>query len=280
MRFNEFFQPQNLNEFARNPRGDDDGGEDPYKYPKPQHYSRSIEFFGKFEADHFDREDTNDTTGEFKGYWGKTQIAYFKFDNPAKTGSDDSGIGWYYEPESDNHSDSTNASPVVNRDEERKQQELGMIDAFLKSGKKPNPGSPIYHLMKRHGFVDNVGESRESISKSLLREFPIAECAGYIAQTPEEAKDPRFSMSMTVDVGIHTMQEQLAAFFPTTAPKDGQSQVQEATYHGREVTLGIPVKQGQHYFVYQRDPITQKVKKVIHKEPVKKVKQVRQRHPR
>jgi hypothetical protein len=56
--------------------------------------------------------------------------------------------------------------------------------------------------------------------------------------------------------------------------------VQEATYHGREVTLGVPVKQGQHYFVYQRDPISQKVKKVIHKEPVKKVRQVRQRHPR
>lgn len=51
----------------------------------------------------------------------------------------------------------------------------------------------------------------------------------------------------------------------------------EAKYHGRDVTLGIPVKQGEHYFVYQRDPITHKVKKVIHKEPVKKVKQVRQR---
>lgn len=51
--------------------------------------------------------------------------------------------------------------------------------------------------------------------------------------------------------------------------------VDEARYHGREVTLGIPVKQGEHYFVYQRDPITQKVKKVIHKEPAKKVKKVK-----
>jgi hypothetical protein len=79
--------------------GDEGGGEDPYKYPKPEHYSRSIDFFGQFEADHFDREDMDDATGVFKGYWGDTQIAYFKFDNPAQTGGDDPGMGWYYEPQ-------------------------------------------------------------------------------------------------------------------------------------------------------------------------------------
>jgi len=165
MRFNEFFQPQTINEFARRPRDDDERGEDPYKYPKPEHYGRSIEFFGKFEADHFDKEDMNDATGEFKGYWGKTQIAYFKFDNPKRTGSDDPGMGWYYEPELDNDSDGTNASPVTGRDEERKQQELSMIDAFLKSGKKPNPGSPIYHLMKRHGF--KLEEARRNPERNI-----------------------------------------------------------------------------------------------------------------
>lgn len=49
----------------------------------------------------------------------------------------------------------------------------------------------------------------------------------------------------------------------------------EAKYLGKEVTLGIPVRQGEHYFVYQRDPISHKVKKVVHKEPLKTVKKVR-----
>jgi hypothetical protein len=147
----------NLNEFA--PGGDGDGDEDPYKYPKPKSYRRSIDFFGQFEADHFDREDMNDATGEFKGYWGKTQIAYFKFDNPAKTGSDDPGMGWYYEPNniSDDDSD-TGATPAVDNSAQRKQQELSMINAFLKSGQTPKPGSQIYSLMKRHGVAESGGE--------------------------------------------------------------------------------------------------------------------------
>jgi len=93
-----------LNEFAPGSGGDDDH-QDPYGAPKPEHYDRSIDFFGQFEADHFDDEDMNDATGEFKGYWyydGKPrQIAYFKFDNPRRTGSNHPGVGWYYEPQNE-----------------------------------------------------------------------------------------------------------------------------------------------------------------------------------
>ena len=77
---------------------EDGPGEDPYKRPKPKHYARSIDYFGQFEADHFDHEKVNDAEGTFKGYWGSDQIAGFKFDDPSKTGSDDPGTGWYYEP--------------------------------------------------------------------------------------------------------------------------------------------------------------------------------------
>ena len=100
---------QDVNEFApvnRGPWGDDEGsGEDPYKYPKPEAYGRSIDFFSQFEADHFDKEDMDDDTGVFKGYWDYDgelkQIAYFKFDDPDRTGSDDPGMGWYYEPQNE-----------------------------------------------------------------------------------------------------------------------------------------------------------------------------------
>lgn len=85
--------------------GNDGAGDDPYGRPEPEYYSRSIDFFGQFEADHFDKEDFDKATGTFKGYWdydGKLkQIAYFKFDDPqqaARDFNDSPGMGWYYEP--------------------------------------------------------------------------------------------------------------------------------------------------------------------------------------
>ena len=141
-----------LREFA--PSGSDDGDADPYRYPKPESYSRSADFFGRFEADHFDHEDFDDVTGVFKGYWDSTQIAYFKFDNPAKASGDDPGMGWYYEPDADITNDNTPAKPAVDNSAQRKQQELGMIDAFLKSGQTAKPGSQIHGLMKKHGMEE------------------------------------------------------------------------------------------------------------------------------
>jgi hypothetical protein len=102
-------ESQDVNEFApagRDPWGDDDGGEDPYGRPQPRHYNRSVDYFSQFEADHFDREDFDDATGVFKGYWGDDQIAYFKFDNPQRNGSDDPGMGWYYEPQNESVAES------------------------------------------------------------------------------------------------------------------------------------------------------------------------------
>jgi len=55
----------------------------------------------------------------------------------------------------------------------------------------------------------------------------ILEASGYIPRNAKEAKDPRWSSSLTVDVHTDTMRKQLAAFFPTTAPIDGQVQIEE-----------------------------------------------------
>ena len=90
---------------GRDPWDGNDSGEDPYSRPEPEYYSRSIDYFGQFEADHFDDEEFDKATGVFKGYWddaeGRVQIGYFKFDDPAATGSDDPGMGWYYEPQNE-----------------------------------------------------------------------------------------------------------------------------------------------------------------------------------
>jgi hypothetical protein len=102
MEFSDDDLSEGINEFAPGAGGgNDDGGEDPYGRPQPRHYNRSVDYFSQFEADHFDREDFDDATGVFKGYWGDDQIAYFKFDNPQRNGSDDPGMGWYYEPQNE-----------------------------------------------------------------------------------------------------------------------------------------------------------------------------------
>ena len=169
----------NLKEFAPGNGGDDDSGDDPYRYPKPESYRRSADYFGKFEADHFDREDMNDATGVFKGYWGKDQIAYFKFNNPAKTGGDDPGMGWYYEPSTAGNNSNAKPAPAVDTSAQRKQQELGMIRAFLKSGNRPSPGSQIYNLMKRHGMAEGFDEAHvvgnDSVIYRLDKENPMSD---------------------------------------------------------------------------------------------------------
>ena len=158
-------ESRGLNEFAPGAGGDDEAGDDPYKYPKPKRYNRSADYFGQFEADHFDREDFDDDTGVFKGYWGRTPIAYFKFANPARTGGDDPGMGWYYEPESNSSSNNTTAAPAADNADERKQQELSMIRQFLKSGNRPNPDSQIGRLMKKHGMAEDL--SRRGFLRGL-----------------------------------------------------------------------------------------------------------------
>ena len=62
---------------------------------------------------------------------------------------------------------------VAEGSEERKQQELSMINAFLKSGNRPNPDSQIGRLMKKHGLAE-AKDPREydyegDMAKSQLR---------------------------------------------------------------------------------------------------------------
>jgi hypothetical protein len=188
-------ESQDVNEFApagRDSWDDDDRGEDPYSRPKPKHYDRSVDFFGQFEADHFDDEVFDDDTGVFKGYWddaeGRVQIAYFKFDNPQRNGSDDPGMGWYYEPQTDSRGDNINAKSTVDNADERKQQELDMIRQFLKSGNRPNPDSQIGRLMKKHGMAEGEGQLDEKQDacynkvKSRYKVWPSAYASGALVQ--------------------------------------------------------------------------------------------------
>lgn len=46
-----------------------------------------------------------------------------------------------------------------------------------------------------------------------MRLQELLECSGYIPQTAEEAQDPRWSRALSVDVGIHTMDEQYKKMF-------------------------------------------------------------------
>ena len=197
-----------LNEFAPGAGGDDEAGDDPYKYPKPKRYNRSADYFEQFEADHFDREDFDDDTGVFKGYWGNTQIAYFKFDNPARTGGNNPGMGWYYEPQTNNRGDDTNAAPAADDSAQRKQQELSMINAFLKSGNRPNPDSQIGRLMKKHGMTEGTEQQLSVQQLAAISDEALDKAYGYGRSTPGNTfgwqanlKSAQFAKQM-IDKGV------------------------------------------------------------------------------
>ena len=147
-----------LNEFA--PGGDEDGDQDPYQHPKPEHYSRSVDFFGQFEADHFDEEDMDDATGEFKGYWyygGKPrQIAYFKFDNPKKTGSNHPGMGWYYEPQNESVAEGSDSYTVANDPQKPGMYHYKEVGHALQNGHSDH--AKIY---KNNKFLSTVGDAKK-----------------------------------------------------------------------------------------------------------------------
>ena len=111
--------------------------------------------------------------------------------------------------------------------------------------------------------VKTYGRVIEANGQDLVVEM-LDESSGYIARNSQEAKDPRWSASLTVDVQTDTMQKQLAVFFPTAAPVDGQEQIKEAEYQGKEVVLGKPYhyKGSKKFYLYIRDSDTGKIIKV------------------
>ena len=179
--FNQGVAEGDLNEFApagRDPGGDDEEpGDDPYKYPKPKAYDRSIDFFGRFEADHFDDEEFDKATGVFKGYWDydgdMKQIAYFKFDDPEQTGSDDPGMGWYYEPQNESVAEGLNemdkSAPQPGRDGKVSHSTYGSRDKKGSDYFKGNeaPGKPItkkqmekdvLDILKKQGVAEGIDD--------------------------------------------------------------------------------------------------------------------------
>jgi hypothetical protein len=170
---------------GRDPWGGDDGpGEDPYKYPQPEHYSRSIDFFGQFEAGHFDDEVFNDATGEFRGYWnnqeGRDQIAYFKFDNPRRTGDNDPGMGWYYEPQ--------NESVAEAEYNQEYDDEAGMAQSNLVTSARAVKG-----LLDTIKDRDNLPEwVQEKIAKA---EMMLVSVWDYLQSQKELGMDPKVNES-------------------------------------------------------------------------------------
>jgi hypothetical protein len=100
----------------------------------------------------------------------------------------------------------------------------------------------------------------------------MEDAAGYIPKNSQEAKDPRWSTALTQDVTTHTMRDQIRAFYPTKPVRDGQQQVKEATYQGREVPLGRPMRGDVKKFkVYVRNKAG-KVVKVNFGDPNMRIK--------
>jgi hypothetical protein len=50
-----------------------------------------------------------------------------------------------------------------------------------------------------------------------MRLQELVECSGYIPKNAEEAKDPRWSRALSVDVHPDTMKKEIAVMYPTKA---------------------------------------------------------------
>jgi hypothetical protein len=48
-----------------------------------------------------------------------------------------------------------------------------------------------------------------------MRLQELVESSGYIPRTESEARDPRWSRALSVDVGINTMREEIKNIYPT-----------------------------------------------------------------
>jgi hypothetical protein len=165
-------EKDSLKEFSRGDNGDDEGGDDPYKYPEPEHFNRSIDFFGQFEAEHFDEEDMNDETGEFKGYWnydGKLrQIAYFKFDNPKRTGSNHPGMGWYYEPQNEGVAEGKEEyNRELNQKGFRFEQEINGVTYRVSNVKGGSDNIKIHALDKKQKVIGSASFWRHQYQDGL-----------------------------------------------------------------------------------------------------------------
>ena len=180
------YESDQLGEFApvnRDPWGDDDRGEDPYSKPEPRHYKRSIDFFGQFEADHFDKEDFDKATGIFKGYWdydGKLkQIAYFKFDNPqqaAREFDDSPGMGWYYEPQNESVAEGAMPASVI----KAKKRYSEMTPAEFARAHKDKSNEELKSMAWRHGYgkgSTHYVDKRNKGKNQGLNEGPVTDTA-------------------------------------------------------------------------------------------------------
>jgi len=220
-------------------------------------------------------------------------------------------MGWYYEPSANSNDSNDMVGHAADDSAQRKQQELSMIRAFLKSGQTAKPGSQIYSLMKRHGVAEgklgNVISWPEVVNKITSamkatgwkgqRQSDDAFMFSTKGQLDDEwyiaiidnVGDGFFTYALgTVEEGDPYIDDAFKGKLPNTEAsvsellniiRDGYG-LNEATYKGREVNLGVPVKHGEHFFVYQKDPITLRVKKIILKDPTKKIKQIKHRRRR
>ena len=145
----------------------------------------------------------------------------------------------------------------------KQDQERDIVDAGLDEA---HPNSKIYDKCW-DGYKKVPGKKRGEPGSC------VEESSGYIPRNSREAQDPRYSSALTGDVTTHTMRDQIGKFFPTDAPADGQQQVTEAQYQGREVPLGRPMQGDVKKFkVYVKDPGTGNVKKVNFGDPNMRIK--------
>lgn len=213
----------------------DEGDIDPNRHPQTrdygnsihlqaddgEHYDRADDFFSRFEADHFDREEESDDGMEVRGYIDGVNVMVWRFDDESKT----SGYGHYDDDELKDF-DSVGESGYNPLDDERREQrymdqererfkrdeleaELGHEDLPFSPDPANKPPSAIpgkygigpstaKHLAKQ-GMKSAMSDNKNKIDECGMAMDAMDQQDGMSVNTSMDTKTGRKTVTVTAD---------------------------------------------------------------------------------
>jgi len=239
-----------------------------------ERYRSADDFFGQFEADHFDEERVSPDGMEVRGYIDGVNVMVWRFDSPRKTSGygiyDDSGLN---EAEvntsrmNQQHKDFYNQNPHFKRND----RETKFVGNKLAT--RVNPTNP-QQVQKKPATPFGITEAatKASVSK-LLRHIERHHPTWFDDYGMGEVEDTVVDMAEQGTFSGMTVVDAAALVGQELESMYGANAMNEAEYQGRKVPLGKPMKGDvAKSKVYVKDPKTGNVKKVNFGDPNMKIK--------
>jgi hypothetical protein len=239
-----------------------------------ERYRSADDFFGQFEADHFDEERVSPDGMEVRGYIDGVNVMVWRFNSPRKTSGygiyDDSGLN---EAEvntgrmNQQHKDFYKQNPHFKRND-RETKSVGN-----KLATRVNPTNP-QQVQKKPATPFGITEAATMASVSkLLRHIERHHPTWFDDYGMGEVEDTVVDMAEQGTFSGMTVVNAAALVGKELESMYGADAMNEAEYQGRKVPLGKPMKGDvAKSKVYVKDPKTGNVKKVNFGDPNMSIK--------